>query len=115
MNFTDWKARLEAEASKFDDPEAASRAALEEGAANYEEFMGIIHGFLCDIRDDGNLSEEEKAEIAVGFLRSIVDSMTRTCTLFARKHPDEAEAIIDWHQNHIEFFKGLIAELEEAR
>jgi hypothetical protein len=114
MNFNDWKKRLEADASKFADPEAANRAALENGAAEYEEFMGIIHGFLSDIFDS-DLPEENKAEIAVGFLRSIVDSMTQACALFARKHSDEAEAIIDWHQSHIEFFKGLIAELEEAR
>jgi len=114
MNINDWKKRLEADASKFDDPEAVNRAALERGAANYEEFMGIIHGFLCDIYD-GDLPEEEKTEIAVGFLRSIVDGMTRACALFVRTYPDEAEAIIDWYQCDIEFFEGLIAELEEAR
>lgn len=114
MNFDAWKKRLEVEASKFDDPERADQAALEEGAAYYAGFMGTVIDFLNEV-NVSHMPEHRKIEIAVGFLRSLVDSMTAACMAFTRRYSEEAEEIIEWHQNHIEFFKGLISELEEAR
>jgi len=109
--FNEWKERLEAAASKFDDPEAANAAALQQGIENYEQFMGTIQGYMQECNDSA-LPEDEKIRLVVGFLQDIVDNLTRGCEIFTRQHPEEAEVLLDFHQSHIEFFENMIADLK---
>jgi hypothetical protein len=111
MSFNEWKERLEAAASKFNDLDAVNEANLQKGAEYYSEFMGVIQSFLAEI-DRRDLPEEKKIEVASGFLQSIVDDMTRGCEIFTRQHPEEAEALLDFYESHIEFFKNMIADLQ---
>lgn len=111
MSFNEWKERLEAAASKFNDPDTVNDANLQKGAEYYSEFMGVIQSFLAEI-DRRDLPEENKIEVASGFLQSIVDDMTKGCEIVTQRHPEEAAAILDFYQDHIEFFKGVIADLK---
>ncbi len=109
--FDEWKERLEAAASKFSDPEAANAAALQQGIENYQQFMGTIQGNMQECNDSA-LPEHQKIRLIVGFLQDIVGNMTAGCKLFTQRYPEEAEAILDFYQSHIEFFEDMIADLE---
>lgn len=113
--FNDWKKRLEEAASKFDDPEAREQAKYEQGQENYKLWMDTIHGFLVELEEDDVLPEKKKVELAVRLLRDVVGGLTNGCKLFARLYPDEADAIITWHEDHIRMFQTMIAELEEIQ
>ena len=105
MSFEQWKARLEEKAHTFND-EDASRA-----EAQRQERLAFQ--FLCKTLMDGadntlaaGVPEETVAEMMDERMSIIIDDAATKCKNMIRETPEQREALMDYWENYLDFFKG---------
>jgi len=111
-NFDQWKTRLEAEATAHDNPDAVyDRLVLAEFEARRLVFDSLM--LVAETYFD-QYPEDKALQMTLDLIEMQINSAIAECQKLIRQYPDETDALLDYWQMVVDFYKGLVETLKEG-
>lgn len=110
--FDQWKARLEAEATAHDNPDAVYdrlvQADSEARRLVFDSMMLVAETYF------DQYPEEEALQMTLDLIEMKINRAIAECQKLIRQYPGETDALLDYWQMVVDFYKGLVETLKEG-